>query len=297
MDSPGVAWLFTGQGAQVLGMSRELCGTFPQALRILEQAEEVSGLPLSRLCFQEPEAVLARTEVEQVAVTAITLGCLELLAQAGCAPDRVAGHGVGELAALCAAGVLTVEDTLYLAAHRGRLMHEAARRRPGGMLSVNGLATPVVEELVGSLRGRHRQYVAHYNTRSQTVLSGELGALGVAGSVAFRLGGQAVMLRERGPWHSPLMNEARERFFEAVCRVDFRPPRVPLYLGSTGETEADPDCIAAAVLAQLTQPVRWMQMMAGMAAANTRTFIDVGPGNVLRGTVRHNLERAQACSA
>ncbi len=297
MEAPGVAWLFTGQGAQILGMGRELCDTFPQALRILEQAEAVSGLPLSRLCRQEQFEVLERTDVEQVAVTAVTLGCLELLAQAGCAPDRVAGHGLGELAALCAAGVLSVEDTLYLATHRGRLMHEAAQRRPGGLLSVTGLATPVVEEMVDSLRGKHRQYVAHYNTVSQTVLAGELEALRVAARVAFRLGGQAVMLRERGPWHSPLMNEARERFFEAVCRVDFRPPRVPVYLNCTGETETDPECIAAAVLSQLTQPVRWMHMMAGMAATNTRTFIDVGPGNVLRGTVRHNLERAQACVA
>lgn len=158
-------------------MSRELCATFPQAQRLLEQAEAVSGLPLSRLCWQEPDAVLERTEVEQVAVTAITLGCLELLAQVGCAPDRVAGHGLGELSALCAAGVLTVEDTLYLATHRGRLMHEAAQRRPGGMLSVTGLPTPVVEERVGALRSRHRQYVAHYNSLSQTVLSGELEAL------------------------------------------------------------------------------------------------------------------------
>jgi [acyl-carrier-protein] S-malonyltransferase len=129
------------------------------------------------------------------------------------------------------------------------------------------------------------------------VLSGELEALQVAARLASSLGGQAVMLRERGPWHSPLMNEARERFFDALCRVDFRAPRIPIYLNSTGETESDPDCIAAGVLAQMTEPVRWMQMMAGMAATNTRTFIDVWPGNVLRGTVRRSLERTEACVA
>jgi [acyl-carrier-protein] S-malonyltransferase len=291
-----MAWLFTAQDARAIGMGQEVCSTFSQARRIMQQAEEISGLPLSRLCWEEGE-VLDRTEVQQPAITAITLGCLALLEEAGGAPDCVAGHGLGEFSALCAAGALSVEDTLYLVTCRGRLMQEAAQRHPGGMLSVRGLPTEGVQELVDSLAGRYRQYVAYYNAQSQTVVSGELDALQVVAARVSRCGGQAEMLREGGPWHSPLMNEARERFFDALCRVDFHAPRIPIYLNTTGQTESDPHRIAAEVLTQMTQPVRWMQMMEGMTAMSTRIFMEVGPGSVLQGKLRISLEGAQACSA
>jgi [acyl-carrier-protein] S-malonyltransferase len=292
-NSTLTAWLLPGQGSQLIGMGRELCGAFPPALRILKRAEEVSGLPLSRICWQGPGDELERTDVLQPAMTAITLGCLALLRDAGHEPDCVAGHSMGELAALCAAGVLTEEETLYLVTIRGRLMHEAALHHPGGMLSVGGLATADVLELVDSLRGRYNSLgVANYNAPTQTVLSGEVEALQAVASLASRLGGQPVMLRVSCPMHSPLMNEARERFLDALCRVDFRPPRVPLYLNTTGEMESDPERIAGQVLAQMAEPVLWTRTMAGMVAAGTRTFIEVGPGKVLRGLVRRNCEPA-----
>jgi [acyl-carrier-protein] S-malonyltransferase len=284
------AWLFPGQGSQVIGMGRELCRAFAPAHRILRMAEEVSGLPLERLCWQGPGPELERTDALQPALTAISLGCLALLEDAGHVPDSVAGHSLGEFAALCAAGVLSMEETLYLVTVRGRLMHEASLRRPGGMVSVSGLPSPRVEELVDSLKERHRLCVANYNAPTQTVLSGEWEALELASTLAAREGGKVVRLPVSGAWHSPLMNEARERIFDALTRVSLKPPRIRLYLNTTGMPESDPDRIAAQMLAQVAAPVRWARILAGMEAEGTRTFVEVGPGKVLRGLVRRNCD-------
>ncbi|HSP80376.1 MAG TPA: ACP S-malonyltransferase [Myxococcaceae bacterium] len=284
------AWLFPGQGSQVLGMGRELCRAFAPAHRILREAEEVSGLPLERLCWQGPGEELERTDALQPALTAISLGCLALLEDADQVPDCVAGHSLGEFAALCAAGVLSVEDTLFLVTLRGRLMHEASLHHPGGMVSVSGLPTQRVEALVDSLKERHRLCVANYNAPTQAVLSGEWEALELASTLAARQGGRVVRLPVSGAWHSPLMTEVHERFLDALGRVELRPPRIRCYLNTTGAPESDPECIAAELLAQVAAPVRWAGILSGMEAEGIRTFVEVGPGKVLRGLVRRNCD-------
>jgi [acyl-carrier-protein] S-malonyltransferase len=289
MSSSKTAWLFPGQGAQFVGMGWALCRSSDRARRILDQAGELGGQPLARYCLQGPEAVLGRTDVAQPAVTAISLGCLALLEEAGHAPHCVAGHSLGEYAALCAAGVLTVEETLSLVVARGQVMHQASQRQPGAMLAVNGLSAEQVEDIAHQLAPDFRVCVAHYNAPSQTVLSGTHESLGAASRWVASLGGQGVLLPVKGAWHSALMEEARERFALVLGRVRFRPPRITLYLNTLGRPESEPDRIAEALLMQLSAPVRWAHLLAGMRAEGVREFVEVGPGRMLRGLLRRNM--------
>jgi [acyl-carrier-protein] S-malonyltransferase len=200
----------------------------------------------------------------------------------------VAGHSLGEYAALCAAGVLTVEETLALVVERGHLMHEAAQRLPGGMLAVNGLRPEQVEDIAHQLAPDYMVCVANYNAPTQTVLSGSLDGLRAASRWVTSLGGHGVFLNVSGAWHSPLMAEAQTRFAQALRCVEFRPPRCPVYLGATGEPVTDPARIAELMFTQLGAPVRWTQVLAELSRAGARTFVEVGPGKILRGLLRKN---------
>ena len=280
------AWLFPGQGSQFVGMGRDLCSGFPPAARILELASELSGLPLARYCWQGPRELLDRTDVLQPAVTAINLGCLALLRESGVAPDVVAGHSLGEYSALCAAGVLQMEDALRLVVERGRIMQVEARTHPGGMLAVQGLAAAQVDEIVLSLRERFTLSIANYNAPEQTVLSGEEGGLSAAAVLAAARGGRTVRLQVSGAWHSPLMQGARERFAPAIDRVRFDAPTIPIYLNTAAGPQSDPARLREAMRAQIAQPVLWLQVVQRMIDDGVNEFVEVGPGKVLRGLLR-----------
>lgn len=289
MHTLKTAWMFPGQGSQFAGMGRELCRSHPPTQHLMELASELSGQPLAQYSIMGPEDVLGRTDVLQPAVTAVSLGCLALLEEAGHAPDCVSGHSLGEYAALCAAGVLTAEETLKLVIERGRLMHEASQRHPGLMMAVVDLSSDQVEHIANQLVSDFQVCVANYNAPTQTVLSGTPEGLRLAARSVASLGGRAVMLNVSGAWHSPLMAEAQQRFAHTLRQVEFRAPRCTLYLDVTGAPESSPSRIAEAMLAQLSAPVRWTQILSGLFDSGVREFIEVGPGKVLRGLLRKNL--------
>jgi [acyl-carrier-protein] S-malonyltransferase len=287
MDENKTAWLCPGQGSQFVGMGRDLCQQFPAADRIMDLACEVSGLPLKDFCWQGPEEELSRSEVLQPALVALELGCIALLRDGRFHPDVVAGHSLGEFAALHAAGVLTAEETLALVVERGRLMAWASQQIPGGMIAVKRLDSDQIEEIAASLRPRRTIVVANLNSPAQVVLSGELEALEEAGRLIAARGGQAVRLNVSGPWHSPLLEEAAARFRAALAEVRFRPPEVPVLLNVTATAVTDPEAIRETMGRQITSPVRWHAIVRTMIdVLGVRLFVEVGPGKVLRGLLR-----------
>ncbi len=286
MSGPDTAWLFPGQGSQYVGMGWDLLREFSPAAEIMEQASALSGKDLQKLCLQGPDALLTRTDNLQPAITAINLGCARLLQDRGFRPAVVAGHSLGEFAALYAAGVLTVRDTLYLVTERGRLMHETARQVGGGMLAVKGLTAAQVEHLLAGLQSRFVITIANYNAPTQTVLSGAVDGLEQAQAAVSQQGGVPVRLNVSGPWHSSLMQAAAERFNALLADIDFQPAQIPVVLNVTGEPCQDPQAIKAVMLQQLCSPVRWRQTLQTMLALGVQRFIEVGPGKVLRGLLR-----------
>jgi [acyl-carrier-protein] S-malonyltransferase len=267
-------------------MGRTLCKEFPPADRILDMAGELCGQPLKQYCWQGPEQILARTDILQPALTAITLGCTRLLQESGLQPDTVAGHSLGEFSALYAAGVLTLEDTLRLVIERGKLMHGVSQGVAGGMIAVKGLKITQVEEIAASLPTDSRVEVANYNAPDQVVLSGKLDGLGAAENRIRAFGGDAVYLNVSGPWHTSLLQDAAHSFAAFLDSITFRPPQTAIYFNTKGSVESDPWEIRALVARQLVSPVHWSRIIQSMIKDEVRTFLEVGPGKVLRGLLR-----------
>lgn len=291
------AFQFPGQGSQHVGMGKDLASRFPAAARVFAEADEVLGFPLSRLCFEGPAEELNDTANAQPAILTASVAALRVLEERGERPHYVAGHSVGEFAALVAAGTLTFEDALLLVRERGRLMREAGVRNPGGMAAVLGLEADQVADLcreVTEAVGRPVG-VANDNCPGQVVISGDEGALQAAMEAARAAGARRVVrLAVSVAAHSPLMAEAAAAFRQALARVRLHPPRVPFIANATADVMTDPEAIREALARQLTSPVRWRESLRRMLDMGASRFVEVGPGDVLTGLVRRMGAPVQA---
>jgi len=278
-----VAFCFPGQGSLEAGMGRDVAHAVPEAMRVFEIASEVSGLDLARLCFESPLEDLVHTEVQQPALVATSLAMLAALRTRGIEPDYVIGHSVGEFAALAAARSLSVDETIALVRERGLAMAEAARERPGSMAAILGLEDEVVELICRKILG---VWPANYNCPGQIVVSGETGAVDECCAVAEREGARrTVKLRVSGAFHSPLVARASERLRPAVERVKFSEPIAPFMSTVTARMESA-QRLAPLLVDQLTAPVRFTQAASALVKEGARTFVEIGPGNVLSGLVK-----------
>jgi [acyl-carrier-protein] S-malonyltransferase len=284
-----IAFLFPGQGSQYVGMGQDFYESGGQARELFDLAEEVTGLPLKRLCFAGPLDELTLTVNLQPAVTAVNLCLYQALAAAGVQPAAVCGHSLGEFGALFAAGVLTARDTLAAVKERGRLMQREAEKNPGAMAALIGIKPERLAELLAPLIKEGPLTLANFNTPEQTVVSGAPDLVARAGDLAKGAGGRAVPLKVSGAWHSPLMAGASPDFSGFLASLQFHPPRIPIYLNATARPEADPERLREIMAGQLTSPVRWADLIFNLQAQGVETWVEVGPKNVLTGLVKKIL--------
>jgi [acyl-carrier-protein] S-malonyltransferase len=286
------AIVFPGQGCQFVGMGADLCEAFPEARARFEQADDVLGLALSRLCFEGPDEALNDTANTQPAIYATTVILWEALsARLNGQRERIAfaaGHSLGEYAALTAAGALDFEQGLRLVRERGLAMAEAGECAPGGMAALIGLSDEVVHELIAQVQAEGlNAWVANYNSPGQVVIAGC--GEGLARAVALaqeRRAKRAIPLAVSVPCHTPLMGAAAERLGAALAETEIRPPWAPVVSNVTAAPLSQPEEIRAALLRQLSSPVRWVESVQTMAEAGVSQMLEVGPKSVVAGLIR-----------
>ncbi len=276
------AWLFPGQGSQEVGMGRKLLQAYPRAAEILSLAEELSGLPLSDVMRRGPDTLLSRTDYVQPAVVALSCGYVDLMRAAGLKPDVVAGHSLGEFSALYAAGVLSINDTLRLAIERGRLMMQGAC---GGMIAVKSIELEILEDILDSL-GDGTVCMANYNAPNQLVVSGDEEGLEALGSEVSKKGGDCVRLNVSGAWHSPLVAVAAHEFQKFLAGIPFAEPTCSIYMASKAVLFDNASDLRNTMMRQMTNPVKWYEIIEQMIANSHYHFYEVGPGKVLKGLMR-----------
>lgn len=277
------AFVFPGQGAQFVGMGRDLYEQSAEAKEMFEQANGILGFRITDLMFDGTEDDLKQTKVTQPAVFLHSV-ILSKVIGGEFKPEMVAGHSLGEFSALTAAGALNFEDGLRLVSARAKAMQKACEIKPSTMAAIIALPDEKVEEICGSVEGV--VVAANYNCPGQIVISGEIEAVNAACEAAKAAGAKrALPLKVGGAFHSPLMEPARRELAEAIAATEFHSPVCPVYQNVDAAPHTDPAEIKANLIAQLTAPVRWTQTVANMIADGATEFVELGPGKVLQGLV------------
>lgn len=292
------AFLFSGQGAQTVGMGRALYETVPAARALFDEAAEILCYDLKDVCFNGPAERLNSTAVSQPAIFVASLAALEKLrvdepdADKSC--EAAAGLSLGEYTALAFAGALSFRDGLRLVQRRGEAMQAAADATPSGMVSILGLELAPVENLVGKARGTETLEIANLLCPGNTVVSGTKTACDAVERLAGEAGARTVRLAVAGAFHTTIMKPADEKLADALKGVEVKTPRVPVWSNVDAKPHTDPAEIRKLLVEQVLQPVRWEETMRNLLAAGIETFYEVGPGRVLAGLLKR-VQRKVDC--
>lgn len=283
------AFVFPGQGSQFVGMGADLARECPESRRVFEVADDCLGFSLSRLCWEGPQETLRQTEFTQPAVVAVSLAVYKALEARGLTPSIVAGHSVGEYAALAATGALSMEDCFRLVRRRGQLMQQAGDERNGGMAAVFGLGVDLCETLCRRVaeRGLGIVEIANINSPEQIVISGDKAAIEAGNDLAREMGARRyVPLEVSAAFHSSLMKGASDRLAEELDRVQIREARFPVVVNVSARAVTAPEEIRRALREQVASRVLWVASIETMLARDTSLFVEAGPGTALAGMIR-----------
>ncbi len=294
-----IGFLFPGQGAQHVGMGRTIAERFPEARALYDQAAEVLGYDLAKLCFEGPADELDSTVISQPAIFVTSLAALEMLRAES--PDVVlacemtAGLSLGEYTALVFAGAMTFRDGLQLVQRRGEAMQAAADATPSGMVSLLLMEREQVEEVCRQAAEAGTIRIANYLCPGNLVVSGEIAACEKAVELAEAAGGRAVPLAVAGAFHTEIMKPADARLSEALAGVPFKQPEIPLVSNVDADVHSEPDQLRDLLVRQVISPVRWEDSIRGMLSRGIDEFYEIGPGRVLKGLMKR-IDRKVSCT-
>ena len=283
------AYVFPGQGAQFVGMGKDLYDAYPEAKELFEKANDILGFRITDIMFDGTDEELKQTKVTQPAIFLHSVITAKMLGD-DFKPDMVAGHSLGELSALVANGTLQFEDGLKLVSKRALAMQAACEAEPSTMAAVLGLEDDVIENVCNEINGV--VVAANYNCPGQLVISGAINAVNEACEKLTEAGARrAMVLPVGGAFHSPLMEPAREELAAAINETEFNTPSCPVYQNVTANAVTNPAQIKENLIAQLTAPVKWTQTMNQMIADGCTSVVECGPGKVLQGLFK-KVDRA-----
>lgn len=289
------AYVFPGQGAQFVGMGKDLYDKFAEAKELFKKADSVLKFKITDFMFNGTDEDLKQTNITQPAIFLHSVILAKMLGD-NFKPDMVAGHSLGEFSALVAVGALSFEDGLLLVHKRAMAMQSACEIEPSTMAAIVGLDDEVVESVCKSIKDV--VVPANYNCPGQLVISGSISGIDKALELLTEKGARrALKLNVGGAFHSPLMEPAKIELEKAIKDTKFVKPRCPIYQNVNAQAVSNPDIIKSNLISQLTSPVRWTQTMKNMLADGMVEYVEVGPGNVLQGLVRKIDRKINAYSA
>lgn len=289
------AYVFPGQGAQYVGMGKDLYNNYEEARTMFEKANEILGFRITDLMFEGTDEDLRQTNVTQPALFLHSV-ILARMMKDQFKPEMVAGHSLGEFSALVAANALSFEDGLKLVHKRALAMQKACENEPSTMAAIVGLDEETVENVLSEID--EIVVPANYNTNGQLAISGSKKGIDIACEKLKEAGAKrALPLNVGGAFHSPLMEPAREELAKAIADTQINKPICPVYQNVTAKAETEPEAIKENLVQQLTSPVKWTQTMKSMIADGMSSYTEVGPGKVLQGLIKKIDRKMPAQSA
>lgn len=292
-----IAFVFPGQGSQVVGMGKELAQVYPSVKETFAEVDDALDFKLSKLCWDGPEEELKQTYNTQPALLTLSVAILRLMKKSGIPATYTAGHSVGEYAALVASDVMDLTTAARLTRLRGKLMDSACPSGNGGMAAIMGLEREQVLKLCAQVKEIGVTAPAAYNSPGQVVIAGEIRPLTEVVAQAKAAGAaSATMLPVSGPFHSPLMQPAAQGLRDRILEAGFQKASVPVVCNVDARPHTDPTELGHNLIAQLTMPVRWQDSVEWMIENGVRTYLEMGPGRVLSGLLRRINRSADSCS-